>query len=34
MEQNYFQFEQTYYKKTDGALTGAHISAILAEAYI
>jgi dTDP-glucose pyrophosphorylase len=33
IEQN-FQFEQKYYKETDGLPTGAHTSAILAEAYI
>jgi hypothetical protein len=34
MEQIYFQFEQQYYKQTDGLAMGATISAILSETYI
>jgi hypothetical protein len=34
MEQNYFQFNQQYYKQTEGLAMGAPTSAILAEVYI
>jgi hypothetical protein len=34
MEQNYFQFEQKYYKQTHGPAMAAPTPAILAEAYI
>ena len=34
LEQNYFQYEQKYYKQTDGLAMGAPTSAILAEIYI
>jgi hypothetical protein len=34
MEQNYFQFEQKYYKERDGLAMGAPASAVLAEEYI
>jgi hypothetical protein len=34
MEQNYFQFNQQYYKQTEGLAMGAPTSAILAETYI
>jgi Tfp pilus assembly pilus retraction ATPase PilT len=34
MEQNYFQFEQKYYKQTDGLAMGAPTSAVIAETYI
>jgi hypothetical protein len=33
MQQNYFQFEEKYYKQTDGLAVGAPTSAILAKAY-
>jgi hypothetical protein len=33
MEQNYFQFDQQYYKQSDGLAMGAPTSSILAEAY-
>jgi hypothetical protein len=33
-EQNYFQFDQQYYKQTEGLAMGAPTSAILAETYI
>jgi hypothetical protein len=33
-EQNYFQFDQQYYKQTDGLAMGAPTSSILAETYI
>jgi hypothetical protein len=34
MEQNYFQFNEEYYKQTEGLAMGAPTSAILAEVYI
>jgi hypothetical protein len=34
IEQNYFQFEQEYYKQTDGLATGAPTSSVLAETYV
>jgi hypothetical protein len=34
LEQNYFQYDQKYYKHTDGLAMGAPTSAILAEIYI
>jgi hypothetical protein len=34
MEQNYFQFEQKFYKQTDGLAMGAPTSAIISKAYI
>jgi hypothetical protein len=34
MEQNYFQFNQQYYKQTEGLAMGAPTPAILAEIYI
>jgi hypothetical protein len=34
MEQNYFQFDQQYYKQTDGLFMSASASAILAETYV
>jgi hypothetical protein len=34
MEQNYIQFDQQYYKQTEGLAMGAPRSAILAEVYI
>jgi hypothetical protein len=34
MEQNYFQFDQKYYKQTEGLAMGAPTSAILAEIFI
>jgi hypothetical protein len=34
MEQNYFQFEQKFYKQIDGLAMGAPTSAITSEAYI
>jgi hypothetical protein len=33
-EQNYFQFDQQYYKQTEGLAMGAPTSAISAETYI
>jgi hypothetical protein len=33
-KQNYFQFQQHYFKETEGLAMGAPPSAILAEAYI
>jgi hypothetical protein len=33
IKQNYFQFDQQYYKQTDGLAMGA-LPAILAEVYI
>jgi hypothetical protein len=34
MEKNYFQFDQKYYKQTDGLAMGTPTSAILAETFI
>jgi hypothetical protein len=34
LEHNYFQFDQEYYKQTDGLAMGAPTSSILAETYI
>jgi hypothetical protein len=34
IEQNYFQFNQEYYKQTDGLAMGAPTSSLLAETYI
>jgi hypothetical protein len=34
MEQNYFQFDQQYYKQTDRLAMGAPTSSIMAETYI
>jgi hypothetical protein len=34
MEQNYFQFNQDYYKQIDGLAMGAPTSSILAEFYV
>jgi hypothetical protein len=34
MAQHYFQYEQKYYKQTDGLAMGAPKSAVLSEAYI
>jgi hypothetical protein len=34
IEQNYFQFNQEYYKQTNGLAMGAPTSSILAETYI
>jgi hypothetical protein len=34
MEQNYFQFDQKYYKQTEGLAMGDPTSALLAEAYV
>jgi hypothetical protein len=34
IEQNYFKFDQEYYKQTDGLAMGAPTSSILAETYI
>jgi hypothetical protein len=34
MEQNYFQFNEQYYRQTEGLAVGATTSAILAEVYI
>jgi hypothetical protein len=34
MEQNYFQFNQQYYKQTDGLAMGVPTSAILSETYL
>jgi hypothetical protein len=34
MEQNYFQFEQKFYKQTDGLAMEAPISAIILQVYI
>jgi hypothetical protein len=34
MEQNYFEFDQQYYKPTDGLATGAPASSIQAKTYI
>jgi hypothetical protein len=34
LEQNYFQFDQEYYKQTDELAMGAPTSAVLAEIYI
>jgi hypothetical protein len=34
MEQNYFQFDQKYYKQIDGLAMGASTSAIFAETFI
>jgi hypothetical protein len=34
VEQNYFQFDQQYYKQTEGLSVGAPTYAILAEVYI
>jgi hypothetical protein len=34
MEQNYFQLDQKYYKRTEGLAMGAPTSAILAETFI
>jgi hypothetical protein len=34
MEQNYFQFDQKYYKQIEGLTMGAPTSAILAETFI
>jgi hypothetical protein len=34
IEQNYFQFDQQYYKQTDGLAMGVPTSSILAETYI
>jgi hypothetical protein len=34
MEENYFQFDQQYYKETDGLAIGAPTSSVLAETYI
>jgi hypothetical protein len=34
MEQNYFQFQQKYFKQTEGLAMGAPTSSILAEEYI
>jgi hypothetical protein len=34
MEQKYFQFDQQYYKQTEGLAMGAKTSAILAETFI
>jgi hypothetical protein len=34
MEQNYFQFQEKYFKQTEGLAMGAPTSAILAETYI
>jgi hypothetical protein len=34
MEQNYFQFNQQYYKRTEGLAMGAPTSPILAKVYI
>jgi hypothetical protein len=34
MDQNYFQFNQQYYKQTSGVAMGAPTSAILAETYL
>jgi hypothetical protein len=34
LEQNYFQFDQQYYKQTEGLVMGAPTSAILAETFI
>jgi hypothetical protein len=34
MVQNYFQFDQQYYKQTKGLAMGAPTSAILAEKFI
>jgi hypothetical protein len=34
MEQNYFQFNQEYYKQIDGLAMGAPMSSILVEIYV
>jgi hypothetical protein len=34
IEQNYFQFDQQYYKQTDGLTMGAPTSSVLAETYV
>jgi hypothetical protein len=34
IEQNYFQFDQKYYKQTEGLAMGAQISEIVAETFI
>jgi hypothetical protein len=34
MEQNYFQFDEQYYKQTEGLAMGTPISALMVEAYI
>jgi hypothetical protein len=34
IEQNYFQFNQEYYKQTDGLAMGAPTSSILVEIYM
>jgi hypothetical protein len=34
MEQNYFQFDQKYYKQTEGLAMGTPTSAILADTFI
>jgi hypothetical protein len=34
MEQNYFQFDQKYYKQMEGLAMGAPTSAMLAETFI
>jgi hypothetical protein len=34
LERNHFQFDQQYYKQTEGLAMGAPTSAVLAEVYI
>jgi hypothetical protein len=34
MEQNYFEFDQQYYKQTDGLALGAPTSPVLAKTYV